>query len=883
MLIGQVGGNAENGYFVNIAPSEFTELQNRFDQLESMAALNVFTRHIALSNGANLGVLQESLTATSEIMNLTMRIGKIEDIDAWQGCYDIEFGAKVFAATESSTLVYDRFIRVNISIACELYAANEIYPAKLILPTPLWLDRAPGANSNLGLDRLKEGVEAIKDSLDHVEALNLSIPIKSFCFIPTVSSLGMPFGTPLSTSTPNGGAAVSRWSASNDNSEISPFTGLPEFNQEHVSINPRIVNIITSELESSTIGGIGLELSAGQVYNFGRAIPSNNVSAVTETPRSIDQDLVIKADAQMWVNRDAEIGYRGNGNPLNGKPQLFTVLVPGVNCAGDKQADVLVEPGGVIRVGQYNDVVRNAGQLRFGANSTLTVQSELGVVVEKLGVLAIENGAQAEISSGASIKLEESSKMFIRHGGRLTVKSGGVLLIDDGASCVVALGGQLIVEPGGIVQISNPQSNVTVEAAGEFILKPGALLRLWDGAQDDGEAYLKIQAKGLWRIEGEFNLSGNGYIWLQGEGMYSQGPVIEDLRSEIHFSGHAKTCRLFLIDKALLKIDNKPLRLENLQVSFADGSIVADNIPVRVNQVNFENVQGAGSTAITVKGGTFLYVRNTDFLNLATGMDIIDHLGSVGALPMLQDSRFTDCQRSIVMNDSRQLYLSRCDLIRSPMELTNISNIVSMSGSTVIGKGDVNDMNFSQLNDFTQNWPDDPGISLWDVPNFRMSGGSIQDYKTGIFAPSFSKTNVILTNKATIQGNQVGIFMQGGFRDISAGTIRNYGMVMMDCARMLDNRIGVLGSNVLLQVDAFANSGTQKWPYVRSNHFRLLQGDPSMRRLFYICYDANGYNINNVTARGNFWEGFDNQPFPTWRLYNSAITVGGPPFGIFHQ
>lgn len=161
-----------------------------------------------------------------------------------------------------------------------------------------------------------------------------------------------------------------------------------------------------------------------------------------------------------------------------------------------------------------------------------------------------------------------------------------------------------------------------------------------------------------------------------------------------------------------------------------------------------------------------------------------------------------------------------------------------------------------------------------------MSGGLIENCQTGIYVPDFARSNIVLTNKATIQSNQIGVHVRNGFRDGSGSTIQNYGMVLMDCAKMLDNHFGIMGSNVLLQINAYANSGTKDPAFVRSNHFRLQPSDTYTRRLFYICYDATGYNISSINASGNFWEGIDDQSINQWRLYNSALDFG-PPIGCY--
>lgn len=887
MLVARVlqGPPACNGCPITFtaAPSpQFTTLQASISALEAVRPLSAITRHIVLSNGANLGILQESIDPIMQILKLHIELQEISGAGVWQGCYDVIIDAKAYAATNVSTLIYERSITVDISLLCDPFANNTTDAVSFTLPAPMNLDNAPGSTSDLGLQLLEDGLGTLIESLDHVEDSEHDVMINSFSFVPTVSSVDMPLGTNPNTPAPNGGASVNRWSASNNNSVVSPFSNLPEFNQEHVSMNSRIATVIVDELEPASVTALDGDLTNGEIYNFGRSIPASNTTGVTETPRNISQDLTIANGAQLWINRDDRIGYTNNsGNPLNRKPQQFTVSVPGASCLEDNQVTVTVENGGKIKIGEYDGNVFNIGQLHFGKNSELIVNGPDAVHIDKKSTLAIEGGATMTIRPGAKVLAADLAHMAVQNGSEVTIQSGGALEFTWGANCIVRQNSRIIVETGGILQISHPNTNVTVQAGGEVILRPGAILRLWDGQQDDGEAFLKIEGGGKLRIEGEYDLSGNGYIWLQG--FPTPGyPVYEDLRSEIHYKGHNKTCRLFFLDRAGISAANKPLRLERLQIDCNGvGGVGAENSAIRIFDVNFES-KGAGLSALWVYGGTFLLIKNTDFIRFPIGLEISNHQGLAGVLPRIENSRFTECENGLMMFDSRYLNIVNSQFTGcsyASLALYNVTNSVNFNNSTITGTGGFSDIYGNNVDGLSQEWPV-PGILLQDVPRFRMSGGAIQNCQTGIFVPDFSRSNIILTNKATIQSNQIGLHVRNGFRDVSGSTAQNYGMVLMDCAKLLDNHFGIMGSNVLLQINAYANSGTKDPAFVRSNHFRLQPISNYFRSLFYLCYDATGYNISSINAPGNFWEGVDNQPITPWRLYNSALDFG-PPVGCY--
>lgn len=313
---------------------QFDILQYDIDQLELVQPLGSITRHIVLANGADGGIMQESIEPIQKILDFWVALDEADGAPGPEACYNVQINAEAFAATDQTTLIYRRTIEVGINAFCEPFADDQTYEAILELSSPIGLDNAPGGIGVLGLDDIAGGLPVIAQSLPNLLSTTSDFNLECYSFIPTVSALGNPVGTNPSTSFPCGASGAARCSASDDNLQENPATGEPEFNQGHVTMNGRIATVITEELlAGSQVAGLAPTLNSTEIYNFGK---TNNVAGMTtvSTPRTVAQDLIIQNNAQLWINRNDRIGYTGGNTPLNHKPQFFSVFVPGIDCAG---------------------------------------------------------------------------------------------------------------------------------------------------------------------------------------------------------------------------------------------------------------------------------------------------------------------------------------------------------------------------------------------------------------------------------------------------------------------------------------------------------------------------------------------------------------------
>jgi hypothetical protein len=132
-------------------------------------------------------------------------------------------------------------------------------------------------------------------------------------------------------------------------------------------------------------------------------------------------------------------------------------------------------------------------------------------------------------------------------------------------------------------------------------------------------------------------------------------------------------------------------------------------------------------------------------------------------------------------------------------------------------------------------------VHVSNVGEYIMSGGELSNNDVGLYCPPGKYVNVTLRGQAEVADNDFyGLHIVEGNREGS-----NYGLVTMDCARLLNKGLaGIKGQNLILNIDAFINPQTDNLAYARANHF---QRGPNDALWFDICYDGvpgNGAKIN---------------------------------------
>ncbi len=798
---------------------DFDSFQAIIYQLEAIRPLGEITRHYAISNGANAGILQESIASLPEAPNLMtilhfyLKLDHQINNDDSANLYDLEITADAYSAINPHILRYERHIAITSDWINELEdIQSEIY---LNVSTDIDVDNAPGGNSNIGIAQIKDALDDVistmEEDLDEYEDAEYSVPLVSFCFVPTVSALDMPENTPPKTPNPTNGSGVFRASMSNDNSSVSDYSGQPEFNQNHVSINTRIADFFVSALSDVIIPNSDLTgPNLNVIYNFGQSTPPGE----TSTGNIISGNLNVGIGGQLWINRDGPLGY-STSNPDNNYPQSFRVVVPSINCNDDDEAHIEVNDNGKIIIGEWDNSIKNTGHLYFGKNSSLTINAQEGVFVDKYSSMVIGGSSTMTVNSGAKAEFNEKAKCFVAAGGTVTIKSGATFRLINGGELVVEEGGVLEIDAGANIDLWWPESNIHIKEGGEL------------------------------RINGDFNFSGKGYFQFDEGHILSFGPGADAFR----LTGDAIDTRFIKLNSgAVLDLENHGLDLQAGLVEFGNASsIQITGGHVRTYEVTFE---GSGNSSFYVTDPSWMLVSESIFNDMADGI-VIGGFTGVGGSNLfdavnLRYCTFNECANSVFATNSSRINLAHCTFNGGSTQSAPVDRLGVLGQNVDLLF--LHDCNFSDYYSLSEEMA---AVYLDNVHILSMMGGQIDQAGTGILAPCPgpsnppNKSSVRLYSYAIISNCDRAIHIAKGGTDANG---EDYGLVDLKCTSLIDNGVGISGVDVLLGIDACVGTDPQ-CSVLKSNQFILGFNSTSYFDIAYV----DRIDVEEVQARYNYW------------------------------
>ena len=450
-----------------------------------------------------------------------------------------------------------------------------------------------------------------------------------------------------------------------------------------------------------------------------------------------------------------------------------------------------------MRIGDI--AVGNTSSVYVMKDAKVFVQGGGELVMERSSEYIVEGSAETEIGPGGLFQTHGDAATFIRAGGVFRVKDGGTLRLVDESKLLVEVGGKLILEDGAIVQ-------------------------LWDDSQPDGLANIHVQGELV--VEGDINFSGRGFF------QFDYGNLLT-LTNGFELTGSGQGTRFIRLNQiAELKTGGHLVRLSDGKVEYEAGSSISLGIQGSAifSDVDFVdlNMPGEAFALQAIKTPAMISVTDCTFDGLASGIAADNIQGQVivgnhSRFLRVSNSQFIDCEYGITVSNTQMVevvgssFTASSDLALYGIYLKDVGNAYVKS-SSLSGYGST----------------DIGAVWLHGVPDYNMVGGSVSGNALGIRAVD-GQNNIDMVSQATVSGNVTGINMEGG----SA-----FGVLTMDCARLLDNATGVLGNDVTLNIDASGD--------VKPNHFRTFFGSP----LFKICYaQLAGIIGDEIDAKDNYWEG----------------------------
>ena len=736
------------------------------------------------------------------------------DLDVWS--------LPVFPS--SNTKIYHGKVRAFILGIPVIFTTRNVY----VRNSPA-LDSAPGSMEKIPTDWIAE------NNLEDI----VSIPFNSTCFVPTVSSLDIyetgytHFYWILSNyeSTVQNRTQLDRYIASVDAS-VNTF-GFFQENQQHVSLDARNSLFFISE----TVGQSSLASSTlieDRIYNFGNSADyydPDDPSQLSETFNRITQDLTIGNNGQIWVNRDGRIDYTDIlQNPPNTTNSSFELLIRD-NCSDNTR--LTVADGGEFRVGQKD-----------GASNTADV--------------LLMEGSEIIIQDGGLIVVEEDSRIIIQDGATLIVEEGGRLRGTEGGQIVVEAGGVLQIDEGAFIDLHWHPSNIHIQEGGELI------------------------------YNGPFKFEGYGYFQFDKNHIFTQ-------HAEFVLSG--QNDRFIRLNKgAVLDINSYGIDLKNGEVEYhTNASIrVAAGEGPHMENMKFDGRESApdGNIALDIDQASKVIILNCEFDNLYAGINI--NQANIIAPVNIWFSDFTNCGFGVAAFQVPSVTINNChfqgldhpsgtaiwleDITSTGLYSSSISGYApNIQGLGAI-KGTRIENWYVSATDIIDNTV---GLVAEDVNALRISSSLIENNSVvGIHIPPMfdgtdNETNVFLFSQTQVNNNAIGLHFEAGGGQYPNSTDL-YGMLTLDCAELYNNVTGVLGEDVILNIDAFLNTNTTDPDLIRSNKIH------GSGRYFDICYSELEDLIGDVIpASGNYWGGTTN-PADLWskiHVKKSSVGEGCPTLG----
>lgn len=589
----------------------------------------------------------------------------------------------------------------------------------------------------------------------------------------------------------------------------------------------QVANLSHVEISQGVIDWTGTELPKSEIgllnilsetYNYGHIV-------------TLIPDVTITQTGILRINDNGSTGYL---NDAEAEEEFFHVYT---HAACD--ADITVQDGGQFILGSETAPYRH-GIVHVEADSTVYVESGGTLEVKRNSDLILERGAHLELS------------------GLLRAEWGGQVIIKDGASLRVADGGTLRMIH---------YSNVIVEDGGQLIIEEGATINLWDNVNH----HAHISVFGELVINGQLSIGGSGYFKFNEGNQLTFGPDV----SEFSFTGNAQDHRFFLIkENATLDFGDIPFTLTNGIIAYEAGSTIhVEKAPyVRFLGMNLNGLE-EGATAITADGVDEISLRYCGFLNLQTGLrSINDATGTV----FLQGCDFKLCRFGLFSIGHEQVSMYSSNFSGEGLEKAMAAFLVGNQNVTMTNTDILNYSGSAYQNDY------DAAISLGSdegITNLSMYGCLVQNNYIGITTAegnnSYSDGNIFVRNRTTFQDNETGIFMaRGRHHELNAG------LVLLDCARLIDNQVGIRGTDVLLQVDSEENClecGDHPETQIRPNTLVAPWMFDSYVNIFDICYQ--NFQVDEIPAKGNYWTN-GSPSGQMWRFKENAICSGFIPDNI---
>jgi len=255
-------------------------------ELDALGELDM--RHVALSNGSGIGTLIENnIVADMPFFRTGGYKVSCKEWPVGSGVYhcgDVSYNLTVRATgNNTDTFVFVGYLAKTIPVPT-LSISESWSPEVFTRP----LDVSPGGTSNLGVGPLGNAPGGLLQAFSSAGVVitdATGLTATHHCFIPAFSSVSASLPTSF-TAPQECSGTVERCTQSSLSTNISPYSMLPEINQQHVDLDLRIADVLVDELNTLApvlpVRHLFLNPVLNTYYNIGThryaPIPTLNIS-----------------------------------------------------------------------------------------------------------------------------------------------------------------------------------------------------------------------------------------------------------------------------------------------------------------------------------------------------------------------------------------------------------------------------------------------------------------------------------------------------------------------------------------------------------------------------------------------------------------------------
>ena len=419
------------------------------------------------------------------------------------------------------------------------------------------------------------------------------------------------------------------------------------------------------------------------------------------------------------------------------------------------------------------------------------------------------NPTKLTIRGDAGIHLKRASRINIGQHASLIIEDGAKVRLDDYACIIVNDGGTLELK-GNDISLLGPEAVI--------IVKEGGKVKTADGV--------------------DFTFTGSGYA------SFHKDHIIE-LGENSHFvlirpETNNPTRFLQLKDGASLKIENRNITLANGLVRYYTDS----EIHVTDGRVNLDNITGLAFEGPQTSRGVIginslnFSVTNSRFTDFEVAASAISSIGH----PYLSNNALLSCKTGFSIFGAEKVNFLDNIIRKSVLDGIHLRDIKTAN----IINNDINGVG-STIN----------GINASSVRFAKVSNSRIDNCaQAGIYA---RHSNFTLGEGTEIYENNYGVHYyenQNALFFLAVGKCT--------CAHIYKNKIGVIGDNIILEIDGDENQIACNEPVEYYNSFH------GNEEIFSICYTDPNYQVpNQILMKSNYWGG---GPISN---YNYSITQAG--------